>query len=96
LQRPFEEQVGSRVQTDVIVKLVSVDRSARGAADACVADLGIALAPLHPSTSDAELASYLVTQVDSASLDEVIERLRRCPGVEGAYSKPKGEPPGRM
>jgi hypothetical protein len=84
------------VKTDVIVKLSSLDRSTRRAADACVADLGIALAPLHPSTTDTDLASYLVTQVDPASQDDVIERLRRCPGVEGAYAKPQGEPPGRM
>ena len=84
------------MKTDVIVKLSPVDRSARRAADACVADLGIALAPLHPAATDSELASYLVTQIDSASEDEVIERLRRCPGVEGAYVKPQGEPPGRM
>ncbi len=84
------------MKADVIVKLASLDLSARRAADACIADLGIALTPLHPSTSDAELASYLVTQIDSASQDEVIERLRRCPGVEGAYVKPQGEPPGRM
>ena len=54
------------------------------------------LTPLHPSSTDPELASYLVGYVETAALEGVLERLRRCDGVEGAYAKPRGEPPERM
>jgi hypothetical protein len=76
---------------EVVVKV------GRGAsADAVLAraaELDVALGPLHPGTADAELASYLSGHVDDAVADGVIERLRRCDGVEGAYVKPAGAPP---
>jgi hypothetical protein len=88
------------VSIDVIVKLAqsarASDSSARRAIDACVADFGVTVEPLHPSTDDPELGSYLIAHVNADALDEVVARLRRCADVEGAYAKPPGEPPGRM
>lgn len=81
---------------DVIVKLTSTVDSVRRSLNACVAEAGVSLAPLHPATTDLDLASYFVTSVEDSALDDVIARLRRCPGVEGAYAKPVGQPPGRM
>ena len=59
------------------------------------ADLGVPLAPLHPLTSDPELAAYAVARVDAASADALIKHLLRCDGVAGAYAKPPGAPPER-
>jgi hypothetical protein len=50
---------------------------------------------MHPLTSDPELATYFVAHVDPEGLDGVIETLAGCDGVEGAYPKPRGEPPER-
>jgi len=98
--RPSPIPRGTVVPIEVIVKLApaaAVSGSpARRAVDACVADLDVALAPLHPSTTDRELATFLVAQVEPGTLDAALSRLRRCAGVEGAYPKPPGEPPGRM
>ena len=57
--------------------------------------LGVELSPLHPGTSDPELASYLVGQVDPEGARGVAERLMRVDGVESAYVKPGGAPPER-
>jgi hypothetical protein len=59
----------------------------------CLASLGIALEPLDPSSTDPELATYAVTHVDEAHAPTVISQLNDCDGVEGAYVKPRGEPP---
>lgn len=84
----------------VIVKLgpetAAAGRKARRALEACAAELGVALAPLHPSTSDRELAAYFAADVDASVLDRTLDGLRACAGVEGAYAKPRGEPPERM
>jgi hypothetical protein len=88
---------GPRASAELILKLAPAATIAASPAHssvrACVADLGISVSPLHPSTSDPELASYLVAHVDPAAVDRVIERLVACDGVEGAYAKPAGEPP---
>jgi hypothetical protein len=60
---------------------------------ACLARLGVALEPLHPSSSDPELATYAVTHVDEADAQTVISQLNDCDGIEGAYVKPRGAPP---
>lgn len=59
----------------------------------CLARLGVALEPLHSSSTDPELATYAVTHVDEADAPTVISHLNACDGVEGAYLKPRGEPP---
>jgi len=56
---------------------------------------GFALAPLHPSTSDPDLAVYAVAHVDAASADAAVQHFLRCDGVVGAYVKPHGAPPER-
>jgi hypothetical protein len=81
----------------VIVKLtlatVGDDGSAHRYLQACGAEIGISIQPLHPSTSDPELASYYIARVDPSALDGVIQHLFACKGVEGAYAKPQGEEP---
>jgi hypothetical protein len=57
--------------------------------------LGVPLAPLHPSATDPELASYAVANVDEAAVDDVIGQLLRFDGVEAAYAKARGTPPER-
>jgi hypothetical protein len=57
--------------------------------------LGVALTPLHPATSDPDLATYAVARVDPAEANVVAEQLRRCAGVEAAYAKARGAPPER-
>lgn len=86
------------VPIEVIVKLVATAASApdRRALDDCARALDIAITPLHPGTTDRDLASYFVTSVEAPALDDVLARLRRCPGVDGAYTKPAGAPPERM
>jgi hypothetical protein len=88
------EPLGS---AELIIKLAPVaiafESAEHRSVQACAAGLGISVAALHPSTSDPELASYLVAQVDPAAIDRVIEQLVACDGVEGAYTKPAGAPP---
>jgi hypothetical protein len=57
--------------------------------------LGVPLAPLHPSATDPELASYAVAHVDEAAAEDVIGELLRFDGVEAAYAKAPGTPPER-
>jgi hypothetical protein len=57
--------------------------------------LGVPLAPLHPSATDPELASYAVVHVDESAADDVIGQLLRFDGVEAAYAKAPGTPPER-
>ncbi len=61
------------------------------------AQRGVSLQPLHPGTSDPDLATYYIARGDSAGLQDVIDQLLGLEGVEGAYKKPRGEPPeGRL
>jgi len=59
----------------------------------CAADLGIALKPLSPDRSDSELATYHTALVPAGEAQTALERLRKCEGVEAAYTKSRGEPP---
>jgi hypothetical protein len=72
---------------EVIVRLTSAE------AQECAKRLGIVLERLHPGTSDPELATYAVAHVSSDTAEAIIADLRNCDGVEGAYAKPRGEPP---
>jgi hypothetical protein len=85
--------------TEIIVKLAPAAVQAGGAVPpnvkACAAEAGISLEPLHPSTSDSELASYFRAFVNTATVQPTVERLLRCEAVEGAYPKPRGEAPER-
>ena len=82
---------------EVIVKLaVPADPGESSVAErsvhACAGELGLTLEPLYGS-SRSELDGFLVGHVDPGSAHGVVERLLACPGVEGAYVKPRGEPP---
>ena len=59
------------------------------------AEMGVVMTPQHGTTSDAELASYLVAQLDPTAAGLLVERLLGTEGVDAAYAKPAGEPPGR-
>ena len=55
--------------------------------------LGVALEPLHPGTSDAELARYFLAHAPAGQESLAVSRLRSQDGVVAAYLKPGGEPP---
>lgn len=85
------------MSVEIIVKL---DAAAEGdlrerTLTQCAIALGASLTPLHAHTADRELASYFVATLDAASADAMLVRLRRCPGVDAAYMKTQGVPPGR-
>lgn len=83
---------------EVVVKLNSTAAAggeSRRRFEECARNVGVTLSALHPGTDDLELASYYTTRVDAAAADKVAAQLRACPGVEGAYPKPAGGPPGR-
>ena len=90
---------GEAAGIEVIVKLTpeaaAPESPEHEAVRARVAELGIPLAPLHPSTSDPDLAAYAVARVDPAAANAVVEQLLGCDGVEGAYAKAPGTPPER-
>ncbi len=90
---------GGTASIEVIVKLTqeaaAPDSPQHKAIDARAAQLGVSLAPLHPSTSDPDLASYAVAHVNPLEAEAVVDQLLRCNGVEGAYAKPPGAPPER-
>lgn len=55
---------------------------------------GAPLRPLHPATSDPELAAWFTLEVpDEAAAERAVEELRAVGGVTAAYVKPAAEPP---
>jgi hypothetical protein len=94
------------VAIEVIVKLApamtQASSPARRSLDSCISELGVSLTPLYapgpddPPSDDQDLATYFVVHIESSRADDVIDRLLRCEGVEGAYAKARGEPPERM
>ena len=87
----------SRELVEVIVKLTSAgaqrDSPAHQQLQDCTQRLGIVLERLHPGTSDPELATYAVAHVTPDTAETVLANLRNCDAVDGAYAKPRGEPP---
>jgi len=63
------------------------------AVQACVTRAGVSIAPLHQSTPESELATYFIAHVDPAKIENIVEQLLACEGVESAYAKPPSEPP---
>lgn len=56
---------------------------------AVVREVGATLEPVHPGTTDAELARSFTLDVPDLELAaRVAERLRALPSVEAAYVKP--------
>jgi hypothetical protein len=84
-------------QVELIVKLApesaAPESRAYLAVQACAARGGVSLRRLHQSTSESELATYLVAHVDPAKIETVVKQMLTCEGVESAYIKPRGEPP---
>jgi hypothetical protein len=58
-----------------------------------LADLGVALEPLHPGTADPDLAGQFFADVPAASANDTCARLLAHPAVVAAYPKPAGSPP---
>ncbi len=89
---------GPAASMEVIIKLKAASTEALATAHGCVqsvaADFGVLIEPLHPGTTDPALAFFLVSRVALSQLDRFSRRLLACEGVEGAYGKPAGEPPG--
>ena len=57
--------------------------------------IGITLEPVHPRTKDPSLASYFTVEVpDEGTANKIIEHLKLCKEVDGAYIKPSDELPG--
>lgn len=83
---------------ELIVKLAPAAATpgspAHRAVQACVTQAGVSIKPLHESTSEAELATYFIAHVDPAKLTNIVEQLLSCEGVDSAYAKPRGNPPG--
>ena len=95
--RSFTESDATAVE--VIVKLaMPADPGESSVAErsvyACAGELGPhARSRCIGSSRRSELDGFLVGHVDPGSAHGVVERLLACPGVEGAYVKPRGEPP---
>jgi len=59
-----------------------------------IRDLGVHLAPMHPSTNDPDLRTYFKIEVpDRETADHVAATLSRTPAVEAAFFKPAEEMP---
>jgi hypothetical protein len=72
---------------EITTKLVPGSQASdlRGLVD----ESGTSFRPLHPGTSDPELASYFIVHVsDPAQAPRVLDRLRRHAAVAAAYVKP--------
>lgn len=87
-----------RDPVELIIKLAP-EAAATGspghlAVQACVTRAGVSIKPLHQSTSESELATYFIAHVDPAKFKNIVEQLLACEGIDSAYAKPRGEPPG--
>jgi len=57
--------------------------------------LGLEARPMHPGSTDPTLQGwYTLHHQGRGDLDDALARLQQAPGVDGAYRKPEGEPPG--
>jgi hypothetical protein len=70
-----------------------------GVALATVASLlaqhGVRAEPMHPGSSDPSLIGWYTLRARSdAVLDGAVRALQGHPGVDAAYARPEGEPPG--
>jgi hypothetical protein len=76
----------SRLQ--LIVEVTSAPSAELDRAVRIASEMGLALAPLHPGTADADLQRFLVASVtDLGTGQEAAERLNSVTGVR-AYVKP--------
>lgn len=56
-------------------------------------EFGVTLQPQHAGVEDAQLATYFTVMAPDKEATAITQRLGACDGVEGAYTKPAGEPP---
>jgi hypothetical protein len=89
-------------QTIVIVLHIAVatalHRGQSSAATAalleCSGKMGLQLRPMHPNANDPFLMPFFVVYVtQEADVSEILNKLRDCPGIEAAYTKPPDETP---
>ncbi len=60
----------------------------------CSRKMGLQLQPMHPDANDPFLIPFFVAYVPrDADLSEILNKLRDCPGIEAAYTKPPDELP---
>jgi hypothetical protein len=85
------------VRPEAIEELVAPpeDRSSRAVqAQQAAARYGAELHPIHPGTSDPELARFFVVEVaEDVPTDQVVDDLLACDVIESATAKPPDEPP---
>lgn len=56
---------------------------------------GVRAEAQHPGTSDPSLAGwYTLSGPSDATLAAAVQALQAEPGVDAAYTRPEGEPPG--
>jgi hypothetical protein len=57
-------------------------------------ELGIALQPLHPGSTDPTLTPYFIAEVpDRMTAERQVTRLQKIRAIESAYIKPEDEMP---
>ena len=61
----------------------------------CASRAETTIQPLHPATTDPELATYFVAQVKPAAVERLISDLIDAEGIDGVYEKPPAQPPER-
>jgi hypothetical protein len=85
------------VHPDAIEQLVAPpERWTAQAAQAqeVAARYGAELRPIHPHTSDPDLARFFVVEVaEVVATDQVVDDLMACDAIESATAKPPDEPP---
>lgn len=85
-----------QVQPDVAADLRQQQTSTLAAQDliSTLSALGVQLEPLHPDTTDPNLATYFTVAVpDIATAERVVKRLQQSTAVDSAYLKPSDELP---
>lgn len=96
-QQPKVKVVTDAKRIELIIKLSPVAARSGSpeylALQDCLVEAGISISPLGKSAADQELATYFVAHVDPLRREHIIDQLLACPGVESAYTKPRGEPP---
>ena len=71
-------QSGSSSQSQLVPRAVKFVR-----------DLGVDLEPLFPGAIDSELQRFFIVTIEgSECVDQVLDSLRECHGIDAAYLKP--------
>jgi len=74
---------------EIIVQLHETADPSDGSAMRTVRDrTQVTLEPLHPGSTDPELARYAIARVARSSVEPVVGLLLGCAEVDAAYAKP--------